>query len=154
MQHRIRIAAIIINSDKILLVKHVHPDTGYTWWVPPGGGIEESDSSIFDCAKRESFEETNLKIETSRILYIREFYSKETQILNIKLFTLADSFHGEIGLENIRGKGPDELFIKGVAWFSKEDLKDVIVFPEILRDEFWDDCAAGFPNTKYLGRKI
>lgn len=154
MQHRIRIAVIIINDNKILIVKHVHPETGYTWWVPPGGGIEEFDSSIFECAKREAFEETNLKIEASKILYIREFYSKETQILNMELFTLADSFHGEIGLENIEGKGPDELFIKGVSWFSKEELKDIIVFPEILRDEFWDDYAAGFPNTKYLGRQI
>lgn len=154
MKHRIRVAAIIINDNKILLVKHVHPETGYTWWVPPGGGIEEFDSSIFECAKREAFEETNLKIETSRILYIREFYSKETQILNLELFTLANSFHGEVGLENIEGKGPDELFIKGVSWFSKEELKDIIVFPEILRDEFWDDYVAGFPNTKYLGRQI
>lgn len=69
MQHRIRAAAIIINDNKILLVKHVHPETGHEWWVPPGGGVEEIDNSIFDCAKRETFEETNLKIDVSRLLY-------------------------------------------------------------------------------------
>lgn len=153
MKQRIRVATIITNKDKVLLVKHVHPESGYTWWVPPGGGIEEFDNSIFDCAKREAFEETNLKIETSKLLYVREFYSKETQLLNLELFVLTDSFHGEISLKNIEGKGPDELFIKEVSWFSKEELKDVIVFPEILRDEFWDDYAAGFPNTKYIGRQ-
>ena len=58
MNHRIRVATIIINNQKILLVKHVHPETGYAWWVPPGGGLEDKDASIFDCAKREVFEET------------------------------------------------------------------------------------------------
>jgi len=154
MKHRIRVGVIIVNDNKILMVKHVDPESNYTWWVPPGGGIEENDDSIFDCAKREVFEETNLTVELSRIIYIREFISKETQVLNVELFTLADSYNGEIGMGNIKGNGPDEDFIKEVAWLSKEDLKDVIVFPEILKDEFWDDYASGFSGTKYLGRQI
>lgn len=154
MKHRIRAAAIIVDNNKVLLVKHVHPETGYVWWIPPGGGMEEVDGSIFDCAKREAFEESNLEIETSRLLYVREFYSEKTKILNMEFFVLADSFSGSIGIENIAGKGLDELYIKDVAWFTKEELKDIIVFPEILmRDEFWDDHAIGFPGTKYLGRQ-
>jgi len=154
MDHRIRAAAIIVNNNKVLLVKHVHPETGYTWYVPPGGGVKEIDSSIFDCAKRETFEETNLKIEVSRLLYIREFYDKENEKLNIELFVLADAFEGEIDLKNIKGSGPDENFIKEAKWFSKEELADLIVFPEIIKDEFWNDCAIGFPKVKYLGRQI
>ncbi len=46
MKNRIRSAAIIVRDNKILLVKHVHPKTGFVWWVPPGGGIEESDESL------------------------------------------------------------------------------------------------------------
>jgi len=154
MQHRIRTAAIVINDNKILLVKHVHPETGREWWVPPGGGIEEIDNSIFDCAKRETFEETNLKIVVSRLLYIREFHDTENQKLNIELFVLADSFEGEISIKNIAGKGQDEHYIKDVAWLSKTELKDLVVYPEIIRDELWNDYAADFPNTKYLGRQI
>lgn len=154
MQHRIRAAAIIINNNKILLVKHVHPETGREWWVPPGGGVEEIDDSIFDCAKRESFEETNLKIELTRLLYIREFHDKENQKLNIELFALADSFEGEISMKNIAGKGQDEHFIKDVAWLSRSELKDIVVYPEIIKDKLWKDYAAGFPSTKYLGRQI
>lgn len=154
MENRIRVAAIIIKDRKILLVKHVHPKTGYGWWVPPGGGIEEVDNSIFDCAKREAFEETNFQIKTSKILYIREFYDKEHQKLNLEIFTLADSFKGEVSLKNIAGNGSDEQYIKDVARFSREELKDIVVFPEILRAEFWDDHAVGFPNIRYLGRQI
>ncbi len=154
MKHRIRIAAIIVDNEKILLVKHVHPETGNEWWVPPGGGIEEKDSSIFECAKRETFEETNLKISSARIIYIREFFDKENQELNIEIFVLADSYIGKISLKNLKGKGPDELFIKKAEWLSKEDLKNINVFPEVLKDSFWDDYKNNFPNTKYLGRQV
>ncbi|HNE04578.1 MAG TPA: NUDIX hydrolase [Anaerolineales bacterium] len=154
MVHRIRVASIITNNDKILLVKHVHPKTGYAWWVPPGGGVEESDTSIFDCAKREVFEETNLTVEVSRILYIREFFDKENQRLNMEFFVLADKYSGESGLENLRSSnGLDELYIKDVKWLSREEIQNIVVFPEILKDQFWDEHAMNFPSIKYLGRQ-
>lgn len=151
MQHRIRIATIVISEQKVLLVKHVHPKTGFTWWTPPGGGLEEMDASIFDCAKREAFEETNLKVDVSRIIYIREFLGNN---MNLEIFTLADNHQGELGIKNTQGNGPDEDFIKDVAWFSKEELQNIVVFPEILKDKFWDDYALGFPAIKYLGRQV
>ena len=154
MLQRIRVATIITSGDKILLVKHVHPETGYAWWVPPGGGIEEVDGSLFDCAKREVFEEANLTVDVSRIAYIREFFDKENQRLNLELFVLADAYQGEAGLENIHGQGLDALYIKDVKWLSREELQDVNVFPEILKDEFWNDLAGGFPTVKYLGRQV
>lgn len=76
MKHRVRVAAIIVEDNNVLLVKHVSPETGYEWWVPPGGGMEKIDNSIFDCAKREVFEETDLKVDVSKVIYIREFIEK------------------------------------------------------------------------------
>lgn len=160
MKQRIRVATIITNRDKVLLVKHVHPESGYTWWVPPGGGIKKEDSSIFDCAKRETFEETNLKIEASKIIYLREYLDKRGTLentdgkLNIEIFILADSYDGEVNMNNIKGSGPDELYIKQVEWLSKEEMQDIIVYPEILKDDFWIDYRQEFSNTKYLGRQV
>ena len=160
MKQRIRVATIITNKDKVLLVKHVHPESGYTWWVPPGGGIKKEDSSIFDCAKRETFEETNLKIEASKIIYLREYLDKRGTLentdgkLNIEIFILADSYDGEVNINNIKGSGPDELYIKQVKWLSKEEMQDIIVYPEILKDDFWIDYRQEFFNTKYLGRQV
>lgn len=159
MKQRIRVATIILKDDKILLVKHVHPETGYTWWVPPGGGVKKDDSSIFDCAKREVFEETNLIIETSKIIYLREFLDKRDSlentdgVLNIEIFILADGYNGVVNLNNIIGNGPDEQFIKQVEWLSKKEIQNITVYPEILKDNFWDDYKQGFPSTKYLGRQ-
>lgn len=153
MIQRIRAASLVVDNDKVLLVKHVHPRTGFTWWVPPGGGVEEWDTSIFDCARRETFEETNLTVDISKIVYIREFLDMESQKLNIEFFVLADNYHGEIGLGNINSNGLDEQYIKEVRWLSKGELQDIVVFPEILKDEFWSDRAMNFPTVKYLGRQ-
>jgi 8-oxo-dGTP pyrophosphatase MutT (NUDIX family) len=159
MEQRIRVAAIITQNNKILLVKHVHPKTGYTWWVPPGGGIKKDDSSIFDCAKRETFEETNLTIEISKIIYLREYLDKRDSlentdgVLNIEIFVLADKYTGEVNINNIEGNGPDEQFIKKVEWLSQEEIQNIIVYPEILKDDFWSNYKQGFLGTKYLGRQ-
>ena len=71
MKNRIRSAAIIIDKNKVLLVKHVNPVTKEEFWVPPGGGIESHDENIFECAKRETHEETGLTIEVEKIIYLR-----------------------------------------------------------------------------------
>ncbi|MCD4669627.1 MAG: hypothetical protein K8S14_04205 [Actinomycetia bacterium] len=74
--------------------------------------------------------------------------------LNIEIFILADSYDGEVNMNNIKGSGPDELYIKQVEWLSKEEMQDIIVYPEILKDDFWIDYRQEFSNTKYLGRQV
>lgn len=58
-----------------------------------------------------------------------------------------------MSIKNIKGNGPDEFFIKDVQWFKKEDLQNINVFPENLKDSFWQDLGNGFSETKYLGRQ-
>lgn len=152
MKHRIRAAALIVNRQRLLLVEHTHPFTGETWWVPPGGGVEPQDDSIFACAARETFEETGLAVALDRIVYIREFLDDEHATLNLELFVLGSTFSGELTTANIRGKGPDEDYIRSARWLHKDDLQTLTVYPEILKDSFWDDLARGFPQTAYLGR--
>jgi len=153
MKHRIRAAALIFNNDKkILLVQHVHPVTGFTWWVPPGGGVEKRDNSIFDCVQREAFEETGLRVDVEKIAYISEFFDSDNSVLNLELFCVASAYSGEITIKNIAGNGEDEHFIKRVEWFSQNELRDVIVFPEIIKAGLWDDLSTGFSQVKYLGR--
>lgn len=152
MRHRIRAAALIVKDDSILLVQHVHPDSGEVWWVPPGGGVETADTSIFDCARRETFEETGLSVELLRIVYIREFVDDENDAHNLELFINSTAYSGELTIRHIQGSGPDEHYIKDVQWVHRDDLQKLVIYPEILQDEFWNDYAQGFPETKYLGK--
>ncbi len=152
MRHRIRAAALIVKNDTILLVQHVHPDSGEVWWVPPGGGVETTDTSVFDCARRETFEETGLDVKLSRIVYIREFVDEENGAHNLELFIISTAYSGELAIRHIQGRGPDEHYIKDVRWVHKGDLQHLLIYPEILQDAFWADLAQGFPETKYLGK--
>jgi 8-oxo-dGTP diphosphatase len=154
MKHRIRVAALITERDKILLVQHVHPVTGEEWWVPPGGGVEHRDGSIFECARREVFEESGLQVELGSIVYIREFFDKENQSRNLEIFVECRAYSGTLTLEHVQGSGPDEHYIRDVRWWRKDELAGIAVYPEVLRDGFWDDAVAGFPRTRYLGTQI
>ncbi|MFL7838351.1 MAG: NUDIX domain-containing protein [Candidatus Promineifilaceae bacterium] len=152
MRHRVRAAALIVENDSILLVQHVHPETGDVWWVPPGGGVEAVDGDIFDTVQRETFEETGLAVELGRVVYIREYFEAETDTLHFELFLSSSGHSGRLTIRNVQGSGPDEHFIKDARWFHRKDLQDTVVYPEILKDSFWDDLAADYPQTRYLGR--
>ena len=95
MNHRLRAAALIIRDRQLLLVKQFEGRTGEHYWLPPGGGVESTDLSVFDCAKRETLEETPVQIEASRIVYIREFIDFAYDFRNFEVFVLADHARGE-----------------------------------------------------------
>ena len=151
MQHRVRAAVIILKEEKLLMVKHVNPESGDTWWIPPGGGIESQDNSILDCAIREVFEETGLQVTIGKLVYLREFIEPVPRIHHIELFFLAEDYSGDLTIENIKGNGPDEHWIQQLAWFGQDEIQAIKVYPELLQDGFWDDLQAGFPETRYLG---
>lgn len=151
MRHRIRAAALITQGDSILLVCHKTPETGALWWIPPGGKLEPLDQSIFDCARREVFEETGLSATCSRIVYIRECRDLERGVQHLELFLVTDAYSGEITLAHQPPDAPDTAMIQESRWISRAELPHLVVYPEILQQEFWEDLAAGFPETKYLG---
>jgi 8-oxo-dGTP diphosphatase len=153
MRYRIRAAVLIVENDRILLVHHVDPKTGESFWVPPGGGLEDSDESIFQCADRETFEETGLSVTTSRIAYIREFCDHSTSTHHLEIFLLADTVSGTLTLARLPSDQPDSDMIKDVKWIGREETPFLTVYPEVLRIEFWTHLESGFAQTHYLGRQ-
>jgi 8-oxo-dGTP diphosphatase len=67
MRYGISAAALIVHEQQVLLVNH--RGNGYDFWLPPGGKLEDTES-IFDCARRETWEETGLAVHLDRIVYI------------------------------------------------------------------------------------
>ncbi|MFN8672636.1 MAG: NUDIX hydrolase [Candidatus Sericytochromatia bacterium] len=150
MKNRIRAAAILVEQNKILLVKHVNPVTKEEFWIPPGGGIEDIDKNIFECAKRETYEETGLIIEIDKIIYLREFIDIDNDCRHFETFFLAHKITGELTINNIYGNGIDEDWIKDVKWLSKDELKNITVYPDLLKAEFWEDKENNFNQFKYI----
>ena len=150
MKHKISTGVLVFKDNKLLLVKHVNPENGFTWWVPPGGGIKGTES-IFEAAKREVFEETGMDVEIGKIAYIRQLIYKYQCKNVVTIYLTSNSADGKATIENIKGKGMDENYIKELKYFTKEELKDINVFPEILKTQMWDDLQQGFPMPKFIG---
>ena len=70
VQHRIRAATLVVHDNRLLLIRSPDRNTGEQIWVPPGGAVQ-GDESIFECARREAFEEAGIHVELDRIVYVR-----------------------------------------------------------------------------------
>lgn len=150
MQNRIRVGVLLFKDNKILLVKHVDPKNGFTFFVSPGGQIE-NDESLFDAAIRETFEETGLTIKTGKVVYLRQHISDEFNWNCLGVYVLGEIQSGELTIENMCGKGGDDQFIKGVAFFSQEEVQDLHLFPKMLYDTVWKDKEDGFSHIAFIG---
>ena len=144
MRYGISAAALIVQRKRLLLVNH-KKNGQYDFWVPPGGKLR-GDESIFDCAQRETMEETGLSVVLDRIVYIAEY--AEPGYHFCKFFIRCKRFNGNLTQAN---KEQGETFLVNARFFSKADMEGIDVRPAILKDRFWDDLETGFPQTRYLG---
>lgn len=121
---RIRVAGILIEDDKILLIQHNKNNKKY--WLIPGGGNEWGETSK-EALIREYKEETNLDVEVDEVLFISEtiFPDKERHILNI-FFRI----HRNNKNNNIIKLG-DEAVIADLKFVTKEELKTMTIYPNI-----------------------
>ena len=144
MRYGISAGAILVEEKRILLVHHQDNDK-YDFWVPPGGSLEGNES-IYDCAKREVFEETGLDVKLGSILYIQEFWEPNYHFC--KFFILGNIIGGELTLSN---KDLNEDWLVDAKFFSLDEIQKLTVFPEILKGQFWTDVEAEIQITRYLG---
>ena len=144
MRYGISTAALIIQQRELLLVNHKKIGQ-YDFWVPPGGKLQGGES-IFDCARRETMEETGLSVALDRIIYIIEY--AEPGYHFCKFFIRCKTFSGNLTIAN---RDQDETFLVNARFFSKMDMDGLDVRPTVLKNQFWDDLEVGFPETRYLG---
>ena len=137
MKHRIRAAAIVVEGDSMLLVKHQGhgPEDGYVWWVPPGGGVE-GEESLEECARRETLEETGLSVELGQIAYVREYL--EPDYHHCEIFFLATSYSGSV----VTGENPDVGIldtahaIEDVRFIHRSEMQGMTISPTCSRRRF------------------
>lgn len=55
---RVRVGALVVNNGRLLLVRH--QKAGRTYWLLPGGGVEEGES-LADALRRELLEECGIE---------------------------------------------------------------------------------------------
>jgi len=128
-----RYQGAIIRNDQILLIRHRENESGRSYWILPGGGIEPGETEE-DCVRREIREETNLEIGVVSLL-LNEPDPTQGTYLSRKTYLCAP-----IAGEASPGIEPEP---DAASWYS---ISEVRWFD--LRDESaWDSHLAADPIT-------
>ena len=124
-------SAYIINPDtkKILLIMHRKNNQ----WTQPGGHIED-DETPEECALREAYEETGLKITI-----LGERFPREEDFIRPLGIQKNRKANGDLMIDFIYPAIPNReinptLNIEEsseIGWFSREDLDHINCFPDI-----------------------
>lgn len=130
-QLRSRVNGILLEDEKILMIKHLMGNGGVLWSVP-GGGMHFGYSAS-ENLKREFSEETGLDIEVKAYLFVNEYLA--TPLHAMEHFFLVEKIGGKLTLGTDPELYPDSQIIEEIKWMS---LKDIRSLPnEALHQIFW-----------------
>ncbi len=133
MKIRIISRVVLYNPEKkkILLARNKNAK----FWYAPGGGWEFEKENILEAAKREVKEEVGIDVNIGPLIYVQEFQeSKERKYF--ETFWLAE-YSSEIDIEHT-DLDPNGM-VEEIKEFSREELQDLKIFPERLKNTFWDN---------------
>jgi 8-oxo-dGTP diphosphatase len=149
LNHRIGAGALIQNeSGRILFMHSLHnKDPNYEFWVPPGGGAE-GDEDVRETVRRETLEECGLHVEPLQLAYIEETIWMDSNTRHLKMWFTAKLLGGT--LDWTKNPTTSENII-GAAWLSQADMEGKIIFPPVLRQDYWLERAKGFVTPRFLG---
>jgi 8-oxo-dGTP diphosphatase len=144
---RISAGAIVIENNKILLVRHGAARHGRSFLVGPGGRVENNEN-IPQAAAREVKEETGLDVNPCKILFIEDLISPHNRV--VKIWFLCEPVGGQLRkTQNAIDEG-----IVEASWYKKEELKDEVVYPSILVNTDWQKFLKDSGEIKYLASNV
>jgi len=111
----------------VLLIRHREHETGRSYWLFPGGGIEPGETDEA-CVAREMREETNVEVVVERLLYEEQtpqsniYLRRRTFLCTIASGEPVPGYEPEIEAQENYG-------IVEVRWF---DLRDIVSWGDVL----------------------
>ena len=133
------------DNHSILLVRNLDQ----SWWYVPGGGWTYGKESIIECASREVFEETGIKVNVLKLFYVQTIFIKEKNSTWLEMFWLAIP----TGSREIPKDHVDEFgLVTEARWFNKLDLEKIVIYPEVIKENFWKNIfSVTEEDDRYVG---
>ncbi|MBP6126561.1 MAG: NUDIX domain-containing protein [Leptotrichiaceae bacterium] len=124
LRPRVRVAGILIENNKILLIEHLKKNKKY--WLVPGGGVDWGESTA-EALIREFKEETNLDITVEKFLFLSETIAPDKKKHVINLY-----FQIKIIKNSIYNmKLGDERNLTDLKFITKEEIENIKLYPNI-----------------------
>ena len=115
---RVRVSGLLIENEKVLLIKHKGLGDGHLW-APPGGGIEYG-SPAGENLKREFQEETGLHIRVLELRFINEFVKSPFHA--IELFFQVERTGGQLRLGSDPESDENHQILEEIDFFSFAEI--------------------------------
>jgi len=109
------VGAIIIEGDRVVLVKRAHPPLQAEWSIP--GGVLEVGELVREAAIREAREETGLTVEPGELLGVYDRVLRNSEKRVQYHYVLIDFLCRRVAGELAASSDAAE-----VRWFSREEL--------------------------------
>jgi len=137
--------AIVLHGDgRVLLVKHSHKETGREYWTLPGGGALPGEV-LAQCAVRETMEETGLKVDAERLVYLGDETHASDASRLVTPYFLCRITGGELRTGSDPEMGQGQQYLVDARLFTREEVAALPeVYPRVLRDELWKSLSSGF----------
>lgn len=109
------VGAIVIEGDRVLLVKRAHPPIQGQWSIP--GGVLEVGEMVREAAVREAREETGLTVEPGELLGVYDRILRDPEQRVQYHYVLIDFLCRPVGGELLAASDAAE-----VRWFRRGEL--------------------------------
>jgi 8-oxo-dGTP diphosphatase len=109
------VGAIIVEKDRVLLVKRGHPPLAGEWSIP--GGVLEVGEMLREAAVREAMEETGLKVEPTDLLGVYDRVLRDADERTLYHYVLIDFLCRRISGELHASGDADEA-----RWFTRDEI--------------------------------
>lgn len=128
---RVRSCAIIVQDQKLLLVKQKAPTRPDPIWLPPGGGVQSGESAE-EALKRELKEELNTETETGDLLFVHEFIEHPYHAIEFYFKAVITAGEPRLGTDPELDDANQQLI--GFDFIPINKLGELPVYPEFLRN--------------------
>ncbi len=139
---RIRVAAILIENEKVLLVAHKKKSNIY--WLLPGGGVNFGES-LNDALKRELIEELGITVNVGDLGLICDSVDPNGSRHVLNICFNCSFMQGKYTLGN-------EKRLYNFGFFDQNELQNLQIFPPI-KEELTAILEGKVNNEFYLGTR-